>query len=410
MEILIGILKIILAIVLATIVGKGVAKLKLPAILGWLITGMIIGPYAFGLLDNELLNAQWYKNISHFFECAVGLMFAKELIFKKLKAYGKQIVTITIFESVGTFVVVSAVFAVVCHILNMPLYLSIIFGGIALATAPAPALSIVSGFKTKGPITNSLIPIAMIDDVVAIIVFFTVNSYIASLGSTESGSIIGVILVSVALPIVLGATIGFVISLVLKRDLKKNQIMFATITSLVATFAISYFIDNFILPEPSLNYMFVGMAAFTTVANLISEHKMEQVVNSCTPIVGIGFIIMIMNLGAPLDYRLILSAGSLTAIYILSRAFGKYFSTYLGAKVSKADDNVKKYLGFVLLPHSGVSLVFTGMAVTTLNTFDSESAVIIQGTIAAAAVINEVFAVNKAKKGFDWGGEIGTKK
>ena len=58
MEILIGILKIILAIVLATIVGKGVAKLKLPAILGWLITGMIIGPYAFGLLDNELLNAQ----------------------------------------------------------------------------------------------------------------------------------------------------------------------------------------------------------------------------------------------------------------------------------------------------------------------------------------------------------------
>ena len=71
---------------------------------------------------------------------------------------------------------------------------------------------------------------------------------------------------------------------------------------------------------------------------------------------------------------------------------------------------MKKYLGFVLLPHSGVSLVFTGMAVTTLNTFDSESAVIIQSTIAAPAVINEVFPVILGKKGFEWGGEIGTKK
>ncbi len=410
MDILIDILKIILAIILATIVGKGVSKLKLPAILGWLITGMIIGPYAFGLLNNELLNAHWYKNISHFLECAIGLMFGKELVFKKLKAYGKQLMVITIFESVGTFVLVSAVFAVVCHLLNMPLYLSILFGGIALATAPAPALSLVSEFKTKGSITNALIPIAMLDDVVAIIVFFTVNSYIATLGSGESGSIIGVILVSVALPIVLGAIIGFLISLLLKRDLKKNQIMLATLSSILVSFTISYCIDNFILPEPSLNYILVGMATFTTVANLIDEHKMNQIAYSATPILGIAFIVMIMNLGAPLDYHLILSAGTLTAIYIISRTFGKYFSTYLGAKISKADDNVKKYLGFVLLPHSGVSLVFTGMAVATLNTFDTESAIIIQGTIAAAAVINEVFAVILAKKGFEWGGEIGSDK
>ena len=111
-------------------------------------------------------------------------------------------------------------------------------------------------------------------------------------------------------------------------------------------------------------------------------------------------------MGAPLDYHLILDAGLLTGIYIISRAFGKYFSTYFRAKVSKAEENVKKYLGFVLLPHFGVSLVFTGMAVASLNTFDTESAIIVQGTIAAAAVINEIFAVIIAKKGFEWGGEI----
>ena len=406
MEIIIGLGKLVVAIVVATIIGKGVAKLKLPAILGWLLTGMLLGPYAIGILERDLLDAHWYKSFSHFFECAVGVMFAKELIFKKLKTLGKQIMTITIFESVGTFAIVSAVFAVVCHLLNLPLYLSIVFGGIALATAPAPSLSIVSEFKTKGHITDTLIPIAMLDDVVAIIVFFTVNSYITSLGTGESGSVVSVILISVALPIVLGMAVGYMISFLLKRDLEKRGTVCATFGSLVLTFVISYIVDNFILATPSLNYMLVGMATFTTIANLIPEEKMERVVNAMMLMVGIGFIMMIMNLGAPLDYHLILDAGLLTGIYIISRAFGKYFSTYFGAKVSKAEENVKKYLGFVLLPHSGVSLVFTGMAVASLNTFDTEGAVIVQGTIAAAAVINEIFAVIIAKKGFEWGGEI----
>ena len=115
---------------------------------------------------------------------------------------------------------------------------------------------------------------------------------------------------------------------------------------------------------------------------------------------------MIMNLGAPLDYHLIIGAGVLTLVYIVSRAIGKYFSTRLGAKLTKSPATVQKYLGLTLLPHSGVSLVFTGMAVATLSTFDAPSALIVQGTISAAAVINEVFAVLIAKKGFELAGEM----
>ena len=59
-----------------------------------------------------------------------------------------------------------------------------------------------------------------------------------------------------------------------------------------------------------------------------------------------------------------------------------------------------------LLPHSGVSLVFTGIAVSVLSTPAPECAQIIQGTIAAAAVINEIIAVFIAKKGFEWAGEL----
>ena len=53
-----------------------------------------------------------------------------------------------------------------------------------------------------------------------------------------------------------------------------------------------------------------------------------------------------------------------------------------------------------------ILLVFTGIAVSVLNGPAPECASIIQGTIAAAAVINEIIAVFMAKKGFEWAGEL----
>ena len=64
-------------------------------------------------------------------------------------------------------------------------------------------------------------------------------------------------------------------------------------------------------------------------------------------------------------------------------------------------------MGLTLLPHSGVSLVFAGIAVSVLEGSAPEYAPLIQGAIAAAAVINEIIAVFMAKKSFEWAGELG---
>ncbi|MPN60395.1 hypothetical protein SDC9_208123 [bioreactor metagenome] len=100
------------------------------------------------------------------------------------------------------------------------------------------------------------------------------------------------------------------------------------------------------------------------------------------------------------------SAGLFTVIYIVVRGIGKYSGARIGAKLTNMPITVQKYLGFTLLPHSGVSLIFTGIAVSVLYEQAPECAVIIQGTIAAAAVLNEIIAVIAAKKGFEWAGEF----
>lgn len=141
--------------------------------------------------------------------------------------------------------------------------------------------------------------------------------------------------------------------------------------------------------------------------DFIPAEKLESVTNYFHPILGICLLGAIVDLGASLDYHLILGAGLYTFIYIAARACGKYFGARLGAKWMKMPESVQKYLGFTLLPHSGVSLVFTGIVCATLEGGGaSEHAVIVKGTIAAAAVINEIIAVIMAKKGFERAGEI----
>ena len=399
------ILRLVVTIIIAFFIGKLVSKFKLPAILGWLITGMILGPHALSIVNETLLDANWYNTFIHVLECAVGLLIGTELVWKKIKKTGKQIVITTLTQSLGTFILISLAFGVIFYFTGIPIYLGIIFGGIALATAPAPALSIVREFKTDGPVTKTLIPMAALDDIVAVIVFFSSISIISA-GLSEQKLPAYMIALVILLPLIIGVATGLLAGIVLKKERNKKETLALLIIMIIFASAIGFFFNNYVMPKPVLNFMLIGMAFSATFSNMISEKRLEEIMNNFNPILGFSMIVVILNLGAPLNYHLILNAGLYTAIYIIIRALGKYFGAYFGASITKSPETVKKYLGLTLLPHSGVSLVFTGIAVSVLSNPAPECAQIIQGTIAAAAVINEIIAVIIAKKGFELAGEF----
>ena len=404
-----GVMRLILAIVLAFMVGKLVSKIKLPAILGWLIAGMILGPHALSLVNNSLLDAGWYEGIVNILECAVGLLIGTELVWSRIKKTGKQIIITTLTQSLGTFLLVTIVFGIVFYFTGIPLYLAVIFGGIALATAPAPALSIVREFKTDGPVTKTLIPMAALDDMVAVIVFFSTISIISAQLSEQKIPAYMIALI-VLLPIIIGIVTGIFAGVLLKKENTSKKTLFILFTTILITSGVGYIFNEYVMPKPVLNFMLIGMAFSATFSNMISEERLEEIMRLFNPFLGISMIIVILNLGAPLDYHLIFGAGLFTAIYIISRAAGKYLGAYVGASATRSPNTVKKYLGLTLLPHSGVSLVFTGIAVSVLSGPAPECAKIIQGTIAAAAVINEIIAVIISKKAFEWSGEFGKKE
>lgn len=398
-------IKICISIIAAFLLGKLVSKIKLPSILGWLIAGMILGPHSLGVLSDTILNSGWYQAVIHVLECGAGLMIGSELVWKRIKKSGKSIMITTLTQSLGTFLIVSAVFGILFWFCDISLYLALIFGSIALATAPAPALSIVKEFKTKGPVTRTLIPMAALDDMVGVIVFFTTMGIIA--GSISQHNLPAyMILVIILFPLAIGSIIGLPTGFLLKKR-RSAPVTLAILISMILVTAAAGFVCNFyLMPKPVLNFMLMGMAFSAVFSNIVPQDHLEEIISSFNPILSICLIIVILNLGAPLNYHLITGAGLFTAVYILARGCGKYFGAWFGAYITKSPKPVQKYLGLTLLPHSGVSLVFTGIAVSVLSQPAPENAKIVQGTIAAAAVINEIIAVIAAKKGFQWAGEL----
>lgn len=394
-----GIILLIIFFVIAFLMGKLVSKIQLPAILGWLITGMIIGPHALNWMSQSMMDAGWFHILCNIGEILVGMLIGNELILKELKKSGKQIVTICMFEGMMAFIIVTIAFFAFADI---PLSIAFVFGAIALATAPAPSLSIVKEYNANGPVAKTLIPLAALDDILAVLVFFIVIGLVSGAMTGEEMRILPIIMM-IIVPLAIGAVVGIIGVIILKKESSKIITILKTGLLIAITVIVGKYINDNII---QVNLLLSGISLAAIISNMIEEERLHQIFDTINPIIGAALIIMIINLGAPLDYNLILGAGLLTAIYIIARAVGKILGAYIGGKLSKADNNVCKYLGLTLLPHSGVSLLFTGIAVSTLTPFVPQYATMIQGTIAAAAVINEIIAVFLAKQGFKMAGEI----
>ncbi|MFR3792946.1 MAG: cation:proton antiporter [Blautia massiliensis (ex Durand et al. 2017)] len=404
MNFFLDLLRLAASVAIAFAAGKLIARFRLPSILGWLITGIVIGPHALNLLSSSVLDSGWFTGAESLLECVFGLMIGTEMIWSQMKKAGPQILVTTVTESLGTFLVVSAVFGVIFWFTGVPVYLAFMFGGIALATAPAPSLSVVNSLRTDGPVTRTLIPMAALDDLVGALVFFLVIALVSAHISTAGIPVAGVILL-VFLPVVIGIITGFVFGKLLQHTRTPGATLAVMLAGLLLSAGIGFGINS-LLPTPVLNFMLIGMSYSTVFANMVTKEQLDGMMRVMNPVIGFAMIIVILNLAAPLDYHLIFGAGLYTAVYIIARAIGKYSGAYFGASVTHAPATVRKYLGFTLLPHSGVSLVFTGIAVSVLEGPAPECAQIIQGTIAAAAVINEIIAVFLARQGFAWAGEL----
>ena len=209
-------LSLSIAMLAGLILSRLVKKIQLPAVTAYLISGIIVGPFVLGSIgiDGIGITANQLHGFSIVSDVALGFIafaMGNEFRLAHLKNIGKRATVIGIFQAIFTTVVVDA-FLVVLHLMmpeKLPLSAAIVLGAVATATAPAATLMVIKQYKAKGPLTETLLPVVALDDAVGLVVF-AISFGVAKSINTGSVDVLSVVLeplLEVVLSLVLGTII-----------------------------------------------------------------------------------------------------------------------------------------------------------------------------------------------------------
>lgn len=215
-------LSLSISLIAGLLLSRLAKKVNLPAVTAYLVAGILIGPYLLGLLQVKGLGFISEENVQSFkIICDVALGFiafsiGNEFRLSQLKEIGKQATIVGIFQAVATTLLVDAVLIGVHFALPdlLSLQNAVILGAIASATAPAATLMVVKQYKAKGPLTDILLPVVALDDAVGLILF-AISFGIAHAMGAGTVSVVSVLvnpLLEIVLSLALGATMGWLFS------------------------------------------------------------------------------------------------------------------------------------------------------------------------------------------------------
>ena len=362
-------LSLSIALLAGLLLSRLVKLIKLPAVTAYLIAGVLIGPFVLGAIgiDGIGITANQIHGLSIISELALGFIafsMGNEFRLEELKKIGKPATIIGIFQAVFTCLMVDAILIGIHFIIpeKFSLTSAIVLGAVATATAPAATLMVVKQYKAKGPLTDILLPVVALDDAVGLIVF-AVSFGIAKSLNTGAVDVIGIVvepMLEITLSLVLGALLGIAFSYCEKLFHSRSKRMGVAVTFVMLAVAISSIKFNIGHVHIGFSSLLTCMMLGTVFCNMsdFSEELMARADRWSAPILILFFVISGAELELSVFKDIIIVVIGL--VYIIARSLGKYFGARFSAQMTKQDPNIVKYLGITLLPQAGVAL---GMAI-----------------------------------------------
>ena len=377
-------LSIAVALCAGLLVSRFVKPLKLPAVTGYLIAGILIGPYCLGKLGVPGLGFPTtadVKALSLFNDVALGFIafaIGNEFRLSQLRETGKQATVIGIFQALtATLMVDLMLIGLHFFILGDSISVAdaIVLGAIATATAPAATLMVVRQYKAKGELTDLLLPIVALDDAVGLIVF-AVSFGIAkaiNCGNYDMVSILVEPLLEIVFSVLLGFVMGGVFSAAEKYFKSNSKRLSLSIAFVILTVALSMMEFEVGGVKIGFSSLLVCMMLGTVFCNVcdFSADMMDKTDKWTSPLYILFFVLS----GAELELDVFsnLSVIVVGLVYIFARAFGKWMGASISSKCMKCSPSVQKWLGITLLPQAGVAL---GMSVTVAQTLGADGELI----------------------------------
>ena len=364
-----ALLCIAFALVVGLLSSRLMKLIHLPNVTGYLIAGIIFGPYVLGqflgwkLTDANSLNSTTMSLLSNIALGFIAFSIGSSFKLTALRKVGKSVIVITIFEALGAALFVIGGLFIASLFIKIPVEIILTLGAIACATAPAATLMVIKQYKARGPVVNTLLPVVAFDDAVALIAFSILFSISTAMAKGTNPNVMDLLvwpLLSILGSIGVGALLGFLVSLACKLFKSRSNRTILCIAAIFICVGLSLMdFKTLIHADINISALLSSMMIGAMVVNLRkdSDRIFERMEMITPPIFMLFFVIS----GASLDITIFGSKNALiiviiALVYLTFRGIGKWTGAFASAKITRAPDTVQKYLGFTLIPQAGVAI------------------------------------------------------
>jgi Kef-type K+ transport system membrane component KefB len=376
-------------------------KIKFPRVTGYIIVGILFSPSVIHLIPRATIAE--LDIITHVTLAIVAYLIGTSLRLESIKRLGRSISWITPTQSLGAWLVVTLALAFLApSILAVPgatfmgnyFPMALVIGAIASATAPAVTMAVIREYKARGPFTTTLLAVVALDDAIAVIAFAIAMGIAQPLVNGGSGVALYHMLAAPSLEIAesigIGTALGF--ALVYLTKLAKTRALLLTVV--LGIILLGAGLANHL----GISLIMANMTIGFVVANRVPDSEPSIVVEGIEEIV---FAIFFVFSGMHFDASVIRTAGVLGLMLFGIRFAGKYYGTVIGARISRSSEEVRKYLGFALVPQAGVALGLALLAAEILPSLGN----LLVNIVLASVIVNELVAPPLTKYAITKAGE-----
>jgi Kef-type K+ transport system membrane component KefB len=330
-------------------------RLGIPQVVGYIVMGVLLGASFLNVVPIELSD-----ELAFISEIALGLIgfdMGSHLYFGEVKKQGRSIFTILLFESFGTFLLVSAGI----YFITGSVYTALIFGALSSATAPAATVDVLAEYKAKGPLTTSLLAVVGLDDALSLLLYSLAAAFTES---SMSGATHLNLWQMVELPIfeiggslLVGIAAGWVLNQIMHRMKSSHDGMAVSVGFVLIAVGLSQALGLSLI----LTTMVMGM----TVVNCCVQNgrHIRYTIEQAGPVIYVLFFALV---GARFQLDLLPAMGLIGVAYVVLRSLGKYVGAWIGGTVGGALPAVRDNLGLGLLSQAGVAI---GLALDSCKRF-----------------------------------------
>jgi len=344
-------------IFLGALVGGRLASVcRIPRVTGYLLTGLLIGP-SFAHLANlpVLLPPEVLLELRPLSEIALALILMHIgglFEINNLDRWRHRILLFSGSEILLTFLLVAASVLVVNLTLlqkilpgttlwQTSLDFALFLGVIAVATAPAATLMVIREYEAEGPVTMTVLTLVGFNNLASVLGFAVLAHFLVFPGET-----LGVLLMRMGGPVMIGAALGFAMSVWAQRlELpSENKIL------MLGGIAVNVAVCRALQFDPLLSSLILGMVLANSCPRWT---RLQQDIRQVDYLLYVAFFVLA---GANLHIETLTHIGLLGVAYVVARTAGKWLGTLLGARLGGFGDNERAYIGLTLMAQAGVAI------------------------------------------------------